>query len=129
MAALESESHLDEDAERPKLSDRALSQALTPRRIPVRCSAWLDNMIAKKLWKWNGGKGYRYYLGQLPAETFREKIAYELLRIETSSNLQRGQAWLDTRFGRKIIDDNAILEEAFETAPTNVRKILKRFVV
>jgi hypothetical protein len=84
-------------------------------------------MKSTKEYNWNGQDGYRYFLAKLAAETFGEKVGYELIRIETSSNLQRGHAILDTRFGRKIQDDNGILETAVESAPANIKRILNRF--
>ena len=84
-------------------------------------------MKSTKEYNWTGQDGYRFFLAKLPAETFGEPVGYELIRIESSSNLQRGLAELDTRFGRTVQDGNGILEGAIESAPANIKRILNRF--
>ena len=85
-----------------------------------------------KYTQWNHDSKTRYWIDQLEVESFGEKAAYQICRIERSTNLQRNFVDLDPRWGRdewKSEGDQQEIAECMKSAPDNIKRILKRFIV
>ena len=85
-----------------------------------------------KYTQWNGTASTRYWIDQLDAESFGGKAAYQICQIDRSTNLQRQFTNLDPRWGRddwKSEGDQQEIHECLKSAPANIKRILRRFVV
>ena len=85
-----------------------------------------------KFTTWDHSPQTRYWIDKLPSESFGEKAAYQICRIDRSTNLQRGFVDLDPRWERdewKNSESQEEIAEAIKSAPANIKRILKRFLV
>jgi hypothetical protein len=71
--------------------------------------------------------GYRYSVWTKPLECFGAKRAYSLCGVEISSGLRRVQEVMDLNFSRDQRISGEDFADVIAAAPSNLRKILRRF--